>query len=76
MYYTLINHANRRGLLIQKSLVTISPAEVLATDVLIGIFWLLLNGNIVSDMLPMLIPEIIGIDGGDDQCRDGDAVGA
>lgn len=63
-------------LFIQESLVTVAPAEVLGTDVLVGVFWLFLNRDVVGDVLPVLVPEIIGIDGGDNQGRDSDAVGS
>ena len=59
---------------IQEGLVTITPAEVLAADVLVWVLWLLLDGDVMGDVLPVLSPEVVGIDGRDDQGGDDNAV--
>lgn len=43
-------------------LVSISPKVVLGPNVLVRIFDAILEGRLVLPVLPMLIPEVIGVD--------------
>lgn len=54
----------------EEGFVTIAPEEVLGADVLIWVLWLLLDGGVMGDVLPVLSPEVVGVDGGDDQGGD------
>lgn len=60
-------------------LVTVAPEEVLGADVLVGVLGLLLTGVdvlLVLDVLPVGIPPQLGVDAGEDDAGDGDAVDA
>jgi hypothetical protein len=59
----------------QAYLVTVSPGEVLRPDVLVGVLDALLEGREVLPVLPMLGPEVVGVDAGDQEGGDADAVG-
>ncbi len=52
---------------LQDSLVTVSPEEVLGADVLVGVLSALLKWLHVGPVLPMLVPEDVGVSSGDDQ---------
>lgn len=54
-------------------LITITPEVVLGSDVLVWVLRSLLQGRLMSPMLPMLIPQDIGIDGGNNQAGPSDA---
>jgi hypothetical protein len=54
-------------------LVTVSPEVVLGTQVLVCVLGLVLLGSVVGNMLPMGVPPNLGVDGGNDQARNGDA---
>ena len=62
-------------LFIQESLVTVAPAEVLGTDVLVGVFWLFSNRDVVGDVLPVLVPEVPGIHAGEQESGNDGAAG-
>jgi len=55
-------------------LVTVSPEVVLGPDVLEGVLGLVLESGAVCDVLPVLGPEPVGIDTGEDDGRDHNAV--
>jgi hypothetical protein len=55
-------------------LVTVSPEVVLGPDVLEGVLRLVLKSGAVSDVLPVLGPEPVGVDAGEDDGGDHDAV--
>jgi hypothetical protein len=58
-------------------LVSVTPEEVLSADVLVRVLGLLLTGVdvlLVGNVLPVSIPPQLGVDGGKDDARDGDAV--
>lgn len=60
-------------------LVTVTPEVVLGADVLVGVLGLLLTGVdvlLVLDVLPVSIPPQLGVDAGEDDAGDGDAVKA
>jgi hypothetical protein len=59
----------------EQSLVAVAPEEVLCADVLIGIFNTLFQRRHVFPVLPMLIPQVVGVDAAEDQGGDDDAVG-
>lgn len=48
-------------------LVTITPEEVLGPDVLVRVLGLLLQTGAVREVLPMLIPQVVGVDRTEDQ---------
>lgn len=57
-------------------LVTITPEEVLGTDVLVGVLGLLLTRVevlLVLDVLPVGIPPQLGVDASNDDAGDSDA---
>lgn len=54
-------------------LVTVAPEVVLGPDVLEGVLDLLLKGGAVRDVLPVLGPEPVGVDAGEDDGGDHDA---
>jgi hypothetical protein len=56
-------------------LVTVSPEVVLGPDVLEGVLGLVLERGAVRDVLPVLGPEPVGVDTGEDDAGDHDAVG-
>lgn len=56
-------------------LITIAPEEVLRSDVLIRVFDSLLQRRHVLPVLPMLIPQVPGVDASEDEAGDDDAVG-
>lgn len=51
-------------------LVTISPWEVLAANVLVRVLDALLKWRHVVPVLPVLSPQIVGIDASEDEARD------
>jgi hypothetical protein len=53
-------------------LVTVAPREVAGADVLVGVLGALLERGHVRPMLPMLVPEIVGVGAGEDEAG-GDA---
>jgi hypothetical protein len=58
-------------------LVTVSPEEVLSADVLVGVLRPLGAGVLVllmSNMLPVGIPPHLGVDAGNDDAGDGNAI--
>jgi len=59
----------------EKSLVAVAPEEVLASDVLVRVLVALFERWHMLPMLPMFVPEIVCIDGGDDQERRYDVKG-
>jgi hypothetical protein len=54
-------------------LVAVSPEVVLGPDVLEGVLGLVLEGGAVRDVLPVLGPEPVGVDAGEDDGGDHDA---
>jgi len=48
-------------------LVAIAPEEVLGTDVLVGVFGLLLHGGIVLLVFPVRVPPHLSVDASKDQ---------
>lgn len=48
-------------------LVTISPGEVLHTDVLVRVLGALLERGLVLPVLPVLLPKVPGVDTGQNQ---------
>lgn len=52
---------------IKTYLVTISPRVVLDTDVLIRVFHTLLERGHVLPVLPVLFPEVVGVDASENQ---------
>lgn len=55
-------------------LVTISPGEVLAADVLVGVLSTLLQRGHVVPVLPVLVPQVVGVqttanEAGDDSAK-------
>lgn len=55
-------------------LVTISPEVVLGPDVLEGVLGLVLESGAVGDVLPVLGPEPVCVDTGEDDGGDHDAI--
>ena len=55
-------------------LVTISPEVVLGPDVLVGVLGLVLKSGAVGDVLPVLGPEPVGVDTGEDDGWDHNAI--
>jgi hypothetical protein len=51
----------------EQGLVTVAPRVVLGADVLVGVLNALLQRRHVVPVLPMLVPEVIGVDGGENQ---------
>jgi len=47
-------------------LVSITPGEVLSPDVLVRVLDALLERGHVRPMLPMLVPEVVGVEAGED----------
>lgn len=56
-------------------LVTVSPEVVLGPDVLEGVLDLVLEGGAVRGVLPVLGPQAVGVDAGEDDGGDHDAAG-
>jgi hypothetical protein len=54
-------------------LVTITPGVVLHTDVLVRVFRALLKRGHVLPVLPVLLPEVVGVDGAKDKARNDSA---
>lgn len=48
-------------------LVTVAPGEVLHADVLVGVLGALLQRGHVLPVLPVLLPEVVGVDAAADQ---------
>merc|ERR1712096_150567 len=59
----------------EEGLVTVSPEVVLGPDVLEGVLGLVLEGGAVRDVLPVLGPEPVGVDAGEDDGGDHDVDG-
>lgn len=72
--YKRVYNTSQQELIVQKQgetyLVTIAPWVVLHTHVLVGVLGAFLERGHVLPVLPMLHPEIIGIDAGEGQARD------
>jgi hypothetical protein len=69
-----ITHHPRHGL---SYLVTVSPEVVLGTDVLVRVLGPLGAGVLVllvGYVLPVSVPPDLGVDTGDDDARDGNAI--
>jgi hypothetical protein len=68
--------ANGSGTLLARltHLVTVSPEVVLGPDVLEGVLGLVLERGAVRDVLPVLGPEPVGVDAGEDDAGDHNAV--
>ena len=58
---------------LQQSLATITPRVVLGADVLVGVLGALLQRRHVRPVVPMFVPEDIGVGTGEDEERDGAA---
>ena len=56
------------------NLVTVSPEVVLGPDVLEGVLGLVLKSGAVGDVLPVLSPEPVGVDTGEDDGGDHNAM--
>lgn len=56
-------------MIIETHLVTVTPGEVLHTDVLVGVLGTLLERGHVLPVLPVLVPEVVGVDAAADQAR-------
>ena len=54
----------------QKGLVAVTPEEVLGANVLVRVLGTLLERRHVGPVLPVLLVEVVRVDGGDDQARD------
>ena len=54
------------------NLVTISPEEVLRPQVLVGVFNSLLQSRKMLPVLPMFVPQVVGIDASEDQAGNND----
>ena len=53
-------------------LVTVAPGEVAGADVLVGVLDALLERGHVRPVLPMLVPEVVGVQAGEEEGgRDG-----
>lgn len=48
-------------------LVAITPAEVPGADVLVGVLGALLQGRKMRPVLPMLVPELVGVGASEDE---------
>jgi hypothetical protein len=58
---------------IETNLVTISPGEVLAADVLVGVLGTLLERGHVVPVLPVLVPQVVGVQATANQAGDDSA---
>ena len=56
--------------ILQESLVSVSPEEVLGADILVWVLRAFLQWLSVSPVFPMLVPEVVGVDTGNDQAWD------
>ena len=56
--------AQRREVIIEAYLVTVAPGEVPHADVLVGVLDTLLQGREVGPVLPVLVPQVVGVDAG------------
>jgi hypothetical protein len=59
----------------KQRLIPITPEEVLGPNILIRVLDSLLQRRQMLPMLPMLVPEVLGVDGAEDQAGDDDAGG-
>ena len=48
-------------------LVAVAPRVVAGADVLVGVLGTLLEGGHVRPVLPMLVPEVVGVEAGEDK---------
>ena len=55
-------------------LVTVAPWVGLASDVQVVVLRSLLLRRHVALVLPVLVPQSVGVDGGDQKTRNGDAI--
>lgn len=56
-------------------LVTVTPGEVAGADVLVGVLGTLLKRGHVRPVLPMLVPEVVGVHSRENESRGDGAVG-
>lgn len=63
----------QRNIAVRTHLVTIAPEEVLGPDVHVWVLGPLLNRASVGKVLPMLVPEAVGVDAGQAEGWDDDA---
>ena len=61
------------GANLQEGLVSVSPEEVLCAEVLVRVLSALLKWLHVGPVLPVLVPENVGVGGSNDQCWDNSA---
>lgn len=55
-------------------LVTVTPEEILGANVLVGVLGALRLGGKVGNVLPVLLPQAVGVDTTEDDRGDDDAV--
>ena len=60
----------RAGQYSQEGLVAVAPLVVLGADVLVGVLDALLQRGHVAPVLPVLVPEVVGVGGGEDERGD------
>lgn len=60
---------------LQKSFVTVAPEEILDPDVLVRVLGAFLERRHVGPVLPVLVPEVIGVDTSNNQEGDGSTAG-
>lgn len=58
----------------EQSLVAVAPGVVLGADVLVGILDALLQRGHVRPVLPMLVPEAVGVDSGEQEAGEDSAI--
>lgn len=56
----------------KQRLIPIAPEVILRPDVLVRVLGLLFQGRAVSDVLPVLGPQAVGVDAGHDEAGDYD----
>ena len=71
---SLYFHSPRLSGVCITDLITIAPGKFLCSDVLVRVLHPLLQRWQMFPVLPMLTPEIVGIDTGDNQTGNGDTV--
>ncbi len=59
-----------RAVHVQEGLVSVAPGEVLGADVLVRVLGALLKRGEMGPVLPMLVPEVIGVQAGDEKAGD------
>ena len=60
---------------VQQGLVTIAPGVVLGTDVLVGVLGTLLQRGHVAPVLPVLGPQVVGVQATTNEAGNDSAVG-